>query len=281
MAQICKNFLWGIENDGRRFLCQSWAALSKPKTEGGFDIKEILSWNKAQAIKWIRKLETQPHSSGSNGLKPIYLRGTLFGMLKEIDYILASWNNLLAARTDLVQQVGLEAAQALLAAMPNSFAAGQVYDLLRSPNPSVPWRYTVYDTAVYPNHGFVGHLAIQHKLPTIDRFISRGFQWINRCVLCGAAEESHTHLFFECSWTAILWSTIQQVYSFDTHSTHLFNILDWYYVHNRERSWVKKRRRSALLCLLYYIWQERNTRIFRDKTRTARSFEFDLCSSKS
>ncbi|XP_074293038.1 uncharacterized protein LOC141619933 [Silene latifolia] len=45
--KLCKDFMWGIKDGDRRLVFKSWSSLCKPRHEGGVDIKEILSWNKA------------------------------------------------------------------------------------------------------------------------------------------------------------------------------------------------------------------------------------------
>ncbi|XP_074305391.1 uncharacterized protein LOC141640519 [Silene latifolia] len=164
--------------------------------------------------------------------------------------------------------MGAAGAKELLLSMAGKFEVSQIYNLLRPAYPKVFWRYSVHDSAVYPKHRFIGHLAVQMRLPTVDSLVQRGFSWINRCALCEAAQETHQHLFFECTWSAALWTRIQSFFSFATHSNELASVLAWFHSHNRGSSWIKKRKRSALLSVIYQIWQERNHRIFRSQDRS-------------
>ncbi|XP_074302947.1 uncharacterized protein LOC141637288 [Silene latifolia] len=56
--KMCKDFLWGIVDGNMRMVFKSWGSLCRPRKGGELDIKEILSWNKAQMMGWLPKLET-------------------------------------------------------------------------------------------------------------------------------------------------------------------------------------------------------------------------------
>ncbi|XP_074278181.1 uncharacterized protein LOC141601778 [Silene latifolia] len=143
--KICKDFLWGIEDEKRRFVFKSWDSLCKPGREGGVDIKEILSWNKSQMMSWIKKLETNTPNVWVQ-----WIVGT-------IDHA----KNLLC-KPDYKQQI---------------------YNLLRQKGSVLPMHKTVGDSLNYPKHKIIGLLAIQNKLPTLDNLSRRGLQLANRCVL--------------------------------------------------------------------------------------------------
>ncbi|XP_074271397.1 uncharacterized protein LOC141595333 [Silene latifolia] len=53
ITKICKDFLWGIEDGARRHVFMKLQLLCSPKLEGAIGIKEVLSWNCAQMIKWV------------------------------------------------------------------------------------------------------------------------------------------------------------------------------------------------------------------------------------
>ncbi|XP_074299393.1 uncharacterized protein LOC141630480 [Silene latifolia] len=57
---ICKNFFWGIEDNRRKLVLKSWTDICSPREEGGFGIKELLSWNRALLAKRIWLLDLPP-----------------------------------------------------------------------------------------------------------------------------------------------------------------------------------------------------------------------------
>ncbi|XP_074298712.1 putative mitochondrial protein AtMg00310 [Silene latifolia] len=51
--KICKDYFWNIGNGSNRMVFKSWQHICRPSQEGGFNIKELLSWNRALLAKWI------------------------------------------------------------------------------------------------------------------------------------------------------------------------------------------------------------------------------------
>ncbi|XP_074277521.1 uncharacterized protein LOC141601149 [Silene latifolia] len=120
----------------------------------------------------------------------------------------------------------------------------------------------VWDTLCFPKHRVIGLLAVQNRLPTIDNLCKRGLVLVNRCALCESSLETISHLFFRCSYSAMVWQAI----AFWLHilpEVRLSQLLHWYKTRNRGRSQLKRQRRCALMCALYLLWQERNKRIFK------------------
>ncbi|XP_074297579.1 uncharacterized protein LOC141628319 [Silene latifolia] len=46
ITKFCRRFLWDSEDSHRKLIMKSWDSCCAPYTEGGFNIKEILAWNK-------------------------------------------------------------------------------------------------------------------------------------------------------------------------------------------------------------------------------------------
>ncbi|XP_074289043.1 uncharacterized protein LOC141614184 [Silene latifolia] len=109
---------------------------------------------------------------------------------------------------------------------------------------------------------------MRNKLPTVDNLIQRGLYLVNRCVLCCCQNESLGHLFFQCSFAAQVWSSIAswlQVCSF----TSLELVISWFMSCVPGKGMASSRKRIGLLATLYYIWKERNGRIFKGLHHTA------------
>ncbi|GKC08702.1 RNA-directed DNA polymerase, eukaryota, reverse transcriptase zinc-binding domain protein [Tanacetum coccineum] len=85
-------------------------------------------------------------------------------------------------------------------------------------------------------------MAIKGRLKTQD-MISR---WLNildmKCPFCKDCKDSHSHLFFGCSIARRLWE--------------------------RLKGMAKLEHRLVLGAFVYYIWQERNMRLFEEVKRT-------------
>ncbi|XP_070004226.1 uncharacterized protein LOC107821332 [Nicotiana tabacum] len=115
--------------------------------------------------------------------------------------------------------------------------------------------------------------AIQSRLYTKDKLMRWGSITSAECVLCEENDEDHEHLFFKCKFLATIWE----------------RLLKWAGVGRAARKWneeiswaikfaIGRRTSTALYRLMlagtvYYIWQERNWRIFRKQKRRAEDLD--------
>ncbi|XP_022032322.1 uncharacterized protein LOC110933405 [Helianthus annuus] len=127
------------------------------------------------------------------------------------------------------------------------YSASVVWDTIRFHGIKVPWVEIVWFANCIPRHAFLAWLICKKKLKTQDKLK----QWdvgsatnlnLMSCPLCCSEPDSHEHLFFECSFS------MQEVPA-------------------------KKSMRSVIGRLLlaataYFIWQERNHRLFKSKKRS-------------
>ncbi|GKD61738.1 lupus La protein [Tanacetum coccineum] len=127
------------------------------------------------------------------------------------------------------------------------FSVAQAWQAIRPRAPEVEWFDVVWFLQCIPRHAFLVWLLIGEKLKTQDKI--RAWEVADsvnledmKCPLCNLIRDSHSHLFFEC-----VVDTIQS-------SGH------------------KKLARVVVAKVLfgatiYYIWQERNNRLFKKKAR--------------
>lgn len=104
----------------------------------------------------------------------------------------------------------------------------------------------------------------------IDWF--RGLTLPSGCVLCSGANEYHSHLFFECSFAAAVWNRFCGRYLASPPSS-VAAVVDSFL----QLQGPHAPRAMAVLKLLnqviiYYLWRERNARIFRDVSMTPEAF---------
>ncbi|XP_074273324.1 uncharacterized protein LOC141596657 [Silene latifolia] len=258
---MCKDFLWGIAEGQRRMVFKSWGSLCKPRKEGGVDIKEILSWNKAQMMNWLYKLETNTPNVWVQWVNAYILKGVSFWDFQVTAAHSWFWGNIIICRDSLLALTGgVSQAKELLSLSDYKL---QVYEGLREKGPTLSVYKTLSDTFNYPKHVIIGLLAIQNKLPTVDNLCRRGMMLVNRCVLCESHSETASHLFFDCAYSATVLQTVSQWLQIPP-KTHLLQVLHWFKGHNRGKSWLKRQRRCLLLSTLYLLWNERNKRIFKD-----------------
>ena len=110
------------------------------------------------------------------------------------------------------------------------------------------------------------------KVPTRDRLRSWGITIPSGCVLCSMADESHSHLFFECSYAAVAWNRFCGRY-LASPPISVAAVVDI----SGQLQGPHAPRIAAILKLLnqviiYNLWREQNARIFRDTSKTPEAF---------
>ncbi|XP_059669136.1 uncharacterized protein LOC132314275 [Cornus florida] len=130
----------------------------------------------------------------------------------------------------------------------------------------VPWYNLVWHTVSIPRMKFNMWLAIQSRLPTLDSraMVHHG----NTCVLCGIENESHSHLFFRCDFSAPLWKFIQARCRFYNYFLTWEDLILWISSQWKSNSSISILRKIPLSALVYHTWKERNNRIFRGNPST-------------
>ncbi|XP_010520643.1 PREDICTED: uncharacterized protein LOC104799701 [Tarenaya hassleriana] len=109
--------------------------------------------------------------------------------------------------------------------------------------------------------------VMQQRLPTRDRLRRWGLQTDEKCVLCGEEEESHLHLFFECSYSANIWVYFASC-CWNSPPENLEACQDWITRVGNDKGKSRVVLSKLLLQLtVYVLWNERNTRIFRNKEK--------------
>ncbi|XP_010556509.1 PREDICTED: uncharacterized protein LOC104825816 [Tarenaya hassleriana] len=148
------------------------------------------------------------------------------------------------------------------------FSSASTWKLLRQPSPEVPWHALAWFPEGVPRYGFIQWLAFRGRLPTLDRLYRWGAVATSSCLLCSLEEESHSHLFFHCSYSRQVWysfaRSIWNMPPLDLHAT-----MDWMRRPGNVQSHNRRLITLILLqCSIYLLWSERNARIFRGESST-------------
>lgn len=106
------------------------------------------------------------------------------------------------------------------------------------------------------------------RLPTRDRLASWGISVPLQCVLCSSGLESHHHLFFQCSFVQAIWTRYcgNLIPSVPSSLQAVAVLLSNHQIASSPGlSAVIK---LLLQCIIYSVWRERNSRIFRQTAST-------------
>lgn len=143
------------------------------------------------------------------------------------------------------------------------FSTKATWHSIREIAPTVQWYSMVWFKEEIPRCSFITWMAMLSRLPTRDRLASWGLAVPLQCVLCSTEFESHPHLFFGCPYVGAVWSRFcghviaSPPLSFQEAAVILSN---HQVVSSASLPAVIK---LLLQCIIYCVWRERNSRIFR------------------
>ncbi|GJU72741.1 hypothetical protein Tco_1264146 [Tanacetum coccineum] len=87
-----------------------------------------------------------------------------------------------------------------------------------------------------------------------------------RCSLCDLVPDSHDHLFFECVFSSQVWSKVRVLCGMDSIPPRLIDVTTFINPISKGKMVVSILSRLVLADTSYYIWMERNGRLFKKKT---------------
>ncbi|GJZ36395.1 uncharacterized WD repeat-containing protein-like protein isoform X1, partial [Tanacetum coccineum] len=130
------------------------------------------------------------------------------------------------------------------------FTTNIVWKDVRVSSGKVSWCDLIWHPNCIPKHTFILWLGVKEKLYTQDRM---GKWYPNKrfeCSLCNKEPDSHEHLFFKCKYAQYIWKKICD---------------------------MAKLRKLCLAVSVYFIWQERNKRLFNSCRRDEEDLFKTIC----
>ncbi|GJR24321.1 hypothetical protein Tco_0972848 [Tanacetum coccineum] len=88
------------------------------------------------------------------------------------------------------------------------------------------------------------------------------------CPLCNLQPDSHEHLFFDCRFSQQVWSHFKPLAGLSStrpEITHIISTITPFATRRSSKSVIVK---LAVAASAYFIWQERNNRLFKNNKRT-------------
>ncbi|GKC69795.1 reverse transcriptase zinc-binding domain-containing protein [Tanacetum coccineum] len=119
-----------------------------------------------------------------------------------------------------------------------------------------------------PRHAFILWLATKERLATQDRIAKWNGQISTECPLCKKEKDSHEHLFFKCDYAEKIWYSLKVKMGRTHYNNELKSIKTSLSQTKANKNIGKVIARIALAAAVYFIWQERNWRIFKQEDRS-------------
>ncbi|XP_071740578.1 uncharacterized protein [Rutidosis leptorrhynchoides] len=149
------------------------------------------------------------------------------------------------------------------------FSVQNVWDSIRPRAIAVSWFRVVWFSQCMPRHAFLVWLLMGERLKTQDK-LSR-WELYNgvklSCPLFNGGPDSRSHLFFECSYASQVWSRASGLTIMPM--TNSWRIVCSWLSHSATRNSVNIVVAKLMFgAVVYFIWQERNNRIFKKSHET-------------
>ncbi|XP_024978272.1 uncharacterized protein LOC112515604 [Cynara cardunculus var. scolymus] len=153
------------------------------------------------------------------------------------------------------------------------FGADLAWNEIKQCRKVVGWADWVWFHQNTLRHAFILWLAIKERLRTREKLVSWNIGDASECVFCKKHLESHNHVFMDCDFSKDIWNSFLALVNLDGF---FVDIVD------KDDGWARFIKISSIPCkkscwnlikrwlfgaVVYFIWQERNYRIFQAKER--------------
>ncbi|XP_071705361.1 uncharacterized protein [Rutidosis leptorrhynchoides] len=160
------------------------------------------------------------------------------------------------------------------------FSTKEAWETFRPRATKVIWHSVVWFSQCIPRHAFIVWLMVGEKLKTQDKIRVWDIcanQNVNlSCSLCGNQQDSHNHLFFECTYSKQVWNQVQGLMPLRSLGDNWKEVI--HKISPISHTRVARVVVSKLLfaATIYYIWQERNRCLFNRTKRKAEQVYKDI-----
>ncbi|XP_071715210.1 uncharacterized protein [Rutidosis leptorrhynchoides] len=157
-----------------------------------------------------------------------------------------------------------------------NYSTGQVWCDLRCSNAIKDWHHIVWFSQMVPKHAFILWLAIWNRLSTQDRMSKWNLSKSYSCALCDEVPDSVAHLFFECSYSRKVWEIMKTKLLFKGLSYKIGSVIEVLEKYPFKKQIWSVINRIVIAAIVYYIWQERNSRIFKGMKRDSQGLSMKV-----
>ncbi|GJX96732.1 reverse transcriptase zinc-binding domain-containing protein [Tanacetum coccineum] len=147
------------------------------------------------------------------------------------------------------------------------FSIRSVWEKFKERKPEISWHKVVWYPQCNPRYAFIVWLAMHKRLATQDRIMAWNKNTNLKCPLCSKESDSHEHLFFKCPYSKGIWRNV----------TTKMGKRNWDNVWEKVACTIAKGGcksniksvldRMAFATTIYFVWNERNKRIFTQEQR--------------
>ena len=205
---ICRNFLEGQKVEYVKAPLVAWDLVCKPKSAGGLGIINCGYWNTAATAKHLCYITNEKAFLQVKQVHGIYIGDQTMWAIESKENI--AWDQRKILKTQARMDEGYTSNQ--WRGSPNGkYTISVGYKWLMDPMENTPFSQNYLCRYNVLRHALCLWRLTLRRIPANDRLIKMGLSLRSaHCELCHCKQETHQHVFFECSYSQ---SVLQNVLS--------------------------------------------------------------------
>ncbi|XP_074293362.1 uncharacterized protein LOC141620370 [Silene latifolia] len=228
----------------------SWEKVCSPKCEGGLGIRHSLYWNaNLPLVRRHRWVYTKSTDLWVRWINHVYLKGQDWDTYSPKSEVSWSWKTICKVRDTFSWVIVFGRGS-----KPSGYTVSSGYQWLRQKKPLVLWSKIVWNSWSVPKHTFTSWLITREALPLKATLFQLGIIQDEKCLICGNAAETHSHLFQQCIFLLKVLKKVSAILHIILPAT---NLLLWI----QAKPWAKVKKMVTIAWIQavhYYIWRQRN-----------------------
>ncbi|GKD45989.1 homeodomain-like protein, partial [Tanacetum coccineum] len=290
IQQLIRGFLWCNGDYKRGKAKVAWDDICLPKREGGLGIRSLEVGNGRRASLWhdmwsyecplsrylmprdINREGHNLHVCVADLIKDGTWRWPVTWLIKVPNLALIAAPNIDNARQDTMRWCDLNGNL-------SDFSVRCAWEVLRPRGQQITWYHIPWFSHCIPWHAFHIWLVMRRCLKTQDKLrpwdvgaptdLSQ-LRWS----LCGSQQDSHEHLFFECSFSSKVWKYVRNLAGMEIVPLVLDDIVQWFQPMANKRSFKNVVGKMIFAAASYFIWIERNNWLFKNIRRSPEEIDY-------
>jgi hypothetical protein len=262
IESMISNFIW----KGKMHAC-SWETLCRPKNEGGIGLRKLADMSLAAGVKLLWRLGTSS-CLWSKWMKEKYCA---HARIWDIQYQLlhsGTFKFIINSKVSVADQISFDEDNNWIweGNSAHKFNMHSAWEAIRTKHGLFQMADVLWHSYHCPKFSYCLYKALLNKLPTRDRLCRFGIIQDSVCVLCGEADETSQHIFFECQYTQYVWRLCRL--KLGVKDQHIGSVWEEGLLIAQRFSYknvVFILSRLVLAGAIWHIWQERNMRIFQNQ----------------
>ncbi|XP_074305324.1 uncharacterized protein LOC141640419 [Silene latifolia] len=251
IESICRNYLWEGVDQYHKAPAVAWDKVCQDQKQGGLGVINCMAWNTALIGKYTWWLACKEDHLWIRWVHHVYMKQQ--DWFEYIPNMNTSWTWRQICKVKEKLKPGYEAG--IWAPDGNAYRPDAGYRWLVGEHAKVEWYPVIWNRMNWPKHSFIAWLLVLGRLLTKDRLVRFGVINDGGCELCGEEVETVEHLFFECRYSQMCLTLINDWLESDIP---VRDCIKWC-CRLKHRSLMKtKLIQMVVVALVYQIWNMRN-----------------------